>query len=237
MKKKLLTTIGAVLLIYVMVPFVQAMPTYYSDRASFLGSSGRSITDDYSGYPYGDAPAVLTNDQMSAVLGETRYESISFDNLNIVGDVYTYGDGTNYCAGCNGNFQLFFDNTSLTANDGVYGVGMDIVLHTSRHSAIGDIIPGDSVVDGTISIEFSDGTFDSITVPADIGFFEPEIFFIGITNEVGIKSITVGVEPIALRHSWVIDNLTITPIPEPTTMLLLGTGLIGLAGTRRKFRK
>ena len=160
---------------------------------------------------------------MNAVLGETRYQSISFDNLNIVGNVYIYGDGTNYCAGCNGNFKLFFDNTSLTTNDGVYGIGMDIVLHTSRRSAIGDIVEGDRVVEGTILIEFSDGNFDSITVPADIGFLGPEIFFIGITNEVGIKSITVGIEPIPLRHSWVIDNLTIAnQVIEPSIDAILG---------------
>ena len=53
---------------------------------------------------------------------------MSFQDMNLVGDVYVYGDETNYCAGCNGNFRLTFDNTSLTFNGGVFGVAVDIVL-------------------------------------------------------------------------------------------------------------
>ena len=39
------------------------------------------------------------------------------------------------------------------------------------------------------------------------------------------------------RFAWAVRDGDVAPVPVPTTMLLLGSGLIGLAGARRKFKK
>ena len=63
-----------------------------------------------------------------------------------------------------------------------------------------------------------------------------------------VSNWVVGTEVPAINQAYAIDGsfselyakLTLTkisPIPEPTTMLLLGSGLIGLAGFRKRFRK
>jgi hypothetical protein len=230
MKKQYLASFLTLSVMLGLLTSAHAQTIQYSDRASFLNAVGQSITDDYSAYPSSSESSVrLTNAEMSAVLGETRYESLSFTDLNLVGDVYIHGDKTNYCAGCNGNFQLIFDDTSLSRRGGVFGVGLDILLHTARRNAIGDVVPGDTVADGGIRIELTDGTVKLLTIPADIGFFGPETYFLGLTDSRGIRSLTIGVEPFAERHRWVIDNLTmqrhsVSPIAAPRRLFPLSSG-------------
>jgi hypothetical protein len=53
--------------------------------------------------------------------------------------------------------------------------------------------------------------------------------------DLGVTSFNV-VE-ISFGGSAGLDNVNSTPVPEPATMLLLGTGLVGLVGFRKKFKK
>lgn len=210
----------------------------YADRANFLGAVRQSYTDDFSNYGATLGTAMqFDNAAMQAVNGETRFEPISFPGLNLVTD-YLYRPGDyGYCAGCNGNFKLWFDDTSLSRAGGVFGVALDIVLHTSRRTSIGDGLPTDSTYPGELLIEFANGATTSFAIPADIGYVGAETILFGITDARRIRSITVGTEALPDRHFWLIDNLTIaTKVPKPSTyaLMLAGPGALGFAARRRK---
>ncbi len=125
-----------------------ATPTYYADLATFQGDITTSVTDDYSnaGYMF-----IQNNAVMSGVVGETDYMSTGFNDLNIVSN-------EQYCAGCNGSFELSFLTTSVGTAAGVVGVGMNIPGHSQATPYFA-------------FITFADGTTEDIQMPAQGSFW------------------------------------------------------------------
>ena len=138
-----------------------ASATFYDTRAEFLESVSGNNTDDYSTY----VPGIYTDIDMSAVFGEASYEALTFPNQNQVGFVFRE-NFESYCSGCNGNFKLGFQSTSFSENGGVFGVGIDIILHTSRRVSIGDDNPANPTFEGSVQIQFADGSTEQILIPA-----------------------------------------------------------------------
>jgi hypothetical protein len=192
-----------------------ATTTTYSDFGSFSAQLSSYLTDDYSDPNY---DFINSNAAMTAVLGETRYESTGFNNLNIVESI------DDYCAGCNGSFKLYFDATSYGTSNGVFGVGMDIVYNfETQYDAF---------------VTFGDNS--------TVNYAHVALGFFGLTSDLGIKSIAFGPNggQSTTGGSFGIDNLTIgsgsgvAAVPEPASWALMisGFGLIGGTMRRRAMR-
>ena len=75
-------------------------------------------------------------------------------------------------------------------------------------------------------------TFDTYSLMTDM-YNNPAKYGFSSVNDIFW---TDGYHPSAQTHQ-LMANYAAQTIPEPATMLLLGLGLIGLAGARRKIKK
>lgn len=221
MNKILLASAAAV--VFAAVP-AHATTTLYTDVVTFEGKLGTSVVDDYQdpGYVFSQNDAT-----MSGVIGETRYETTGFPDNNLVPTI-TGTTEQYYCAGCNGSFNLYFDATSVTTGNGVFGVGFDF-FNTNAN------------VNFDALVTFGDGSTELYDLDI-IGF--PNFQFFGITSDDLISSIAFGPDGGTTQAgSFGIDNLTIGDmgamgaVPEPATWAFMIFGFGAIGGALRRGRK
>lgn len=89
---------------------------------------------------------------------------------------------------------------------------------------------------GVVHVLFDDGIMEDVLVPD--GAIDGGVQFFGFLSDSSFSAVNLELRGVGgYRDVFGIDDVVSAPVPEPATLLLLGSGLIGLAGFRRKFRK
>jgi hypothetical protein len=161
----------------------------------------------------------------------TGYNGFTWNNFHDLDGVHYASNPSGYGNGVispnNVAYNSFGDAASITGPlftfnsayfTGAWNDGLNIEI-TGRLS-------GTTLFDQTIVV---DSTGPTLFSPNWAGIDELDFFSSGGTSHGYISG--------GSGEHFAMDNFTYNAVPEPTTMLLVGSGLLGLWGARRKFKK
>lgn len=127
--------------------------------------------------------------------------------------------------------QLSQNGINLLA--GMYQIGFDTYIPLNGFNnyytaTFTGTVAGDQLVSFDVKLDGTPQSWTNYSANTFIAAGVYDVTFHFVTN--GYPAADVVVDRVYITN----ENV---PVPEPTTMLLLGLGLMGLAGARRKFKK
>ena len=187
--------------------------------------------DDATAFNYGDDPAAVTIN--------TRYQALGMTFSSLVADEYVIAWDAIYA----GLSPISSPNMAVSSDRSRGGIRMDfdpVITYLSLWGCDYMVDNADKEAARLRAFDSNDTLLASVQGLSDSSSGNDTVFL-----ELSAPNIAYALfefDPSVIGQGTTmgffgIDDVTFTPVPEPATMLLLSSGLIGLVGLRRKFRK